>query len=224
MACVGITACGGATEPLGSESIVDQETGSGQEVDRGGAHKREDDRGSVDKTMLANSSFERRTLTPWQITGEEYASFTITRGPSREGQRSVRIRAQGTRVAGSVVLGQLVPGAAGITSGSRLRLEVRALTRGLNRRVQVSIKLRYDNGDFDFFQGRAVTGPPDFARLGTGIPPGTRQRWITVRADGVAKRRIGVMGVYAFDSGPGPLRGAVWIDSVELSSAETNGG
>jgi hypothetical protein len=44
--------------------------------------------------------------------------------------------------------------------------------------------------------------------------------WITVKAEAVARRRIAVMGVYAFDSGPGALRGAVWIDSVKLFAHE----
>jgi hypothetical protein len=173
--------------------------------------------------MLANPSFERRALTPWQIVGKQHASFTVTRGASRDGQSSLRIRARGTRVRNSVVLGQLVQGAEGVKQGSRFRLVVRALTRGLNRRIQVAVRLRYDNGDFDSFEGRAVAGPPDVKKLGTGIPPGTRRHWISVRATGVARRSINVMGVYAFDSGPGPLRGAVWIDGVELSSTKTNG-
>jgi len=83
--------------------------------------------------------------------------------------------------------------------------------------------MRYENGNFDFFHGRPVAGTPGLARLRRGIPPGTSRRWITVRVDAVAKRRIEAMGVYAFDSGPGPLRGTVWIDGVELSSREPNG-
>jgi hypothetical protein len=193
---------------VSSDSTADRGTAHGPKVDRGTAHTSE----------LANASLEKRTLTPWQIAGGQHASFAVTQQSSWEARRSARIRARGTRVRNSVVLGQLVQRAAGAARGSRYRLVVRVRTRGLNRRVQTSIKVRYENGNFDFFHGRAVAGTPGPARLGRGIPPGTSRGWITVRVDAVAKRRIGAMGVYGFDSGPGPLRGTVWIDSVELSS------
>jgi hypothetical protein len=207
IASVGLAACGGTCGGAADSGSSDST------VDRGTAHSSE----------LANSSFEKRTLTPWQIGGEQHATFAVTRRSSWEGERSARIRARGTRVRNSVVLGQLVQRASGAARGSRYRLVMRVRTRGLNRRVQTSIKMRYVNGNFDVFLGRAVPGPLGSAKLGRGIPPGTWRRWITVTIDAVAKRRIGAMGVYAFDSGPGPLRGTVWIDSVELSSREPMG-
>jgi hypothetical protein len=180
---------------------------------------------SIEKTRrrhtdLINSSFEKRTLTPWQIAGMQHARFAVTARSSWEGQRSARIRVRAARVRGSVVLGQLVQRAAGAARGSRYRLVVRVRTRGLSRPVQTAIKMKYDNGNFDFFLGRPAAGSPGFAKSGTGIPPGTSRRWMTLRVDAVAKRRIAAMGVYAFDSGPGPLRGTVLIDGAKLSGRE----
>jgi hypothetical protein len=203
MASVWLTACGGPCEG---------NTDSGSPDSSENTRRRE--------TQLSNSSFERSTLTPWQIAGKQHARFAVTEESSWEGQRSVRIRARATRVPDSVVLGQLVQRAAGAARGSRYRLVMRVRTRGLNRAVQTSIKMRYHNGNFEFFLGRAATGPPSLAKSGAGIPLGTSGQWITIRADAVAKRRIAAMGVYAFDSGPGPLRGTVWIDSVELFGRE----
>jgi hypothetical protein len=204
--------CGGSEDSGSSDSKVDRAPGQSPKVDR--AH--------TQRSELPNAGFETRTLTPWQIGGEQHASFAVTERSSWEGQCSARIRARGTRVRGSVVLGQLVERAAGAARGSRYRVVLRVRARGLNRPVSASIKMRYDDGNFDVFLGRAEPGPLGSAELGTGIPPGTWRRWITVTVDAVAKRRIEVMGIYAFDSGPGPLRGTVWIDSVELSSRETD--
>jgi hypothetical protein len=203
MISVGIAACGGVADSVTSESIVD--------------------RGKVPSPELANSSFEEGTLTPWQIAGEEYAGFAITRQLSWEGQRSARISARGRRVRGSVLVGQIA-GVAGARRGSRYRLVIRARTRRLNRRVQVELKLIYDNGKFDFFLGRAVAGSPGLPESGTGIPPGTWRHWITVKVDALARRRVESIQVFAFDSGPGLLRGTVWIDSAELSSREPKEG
>jgi hypothetical protein len=175
------------------------------------------DRVNAPSPKLANSSFEEGTLTPWQIAGQRYASFAVTRQLSWEGQHSVRIRARGSRVRGSVVVGQI----AGFTEaarGSRYRLVIRARTHRLNRPVQAEIKLIYDNEGFDFFPGRAVAGSPGLPKSSTGIPPGTWRRWITVQVDAVARRRVEAIQVFAFDSGPGLLRGTVWIDSAELTS------
>jgi hypothetical protein len=216
IASLGIAACGGtcggSEDPGSSDSKVDRAPGQSPKIDRGNTQRSE----------LANAGFERRTLTGWQIGGEQHASFAVTGRSSWEGQCSARIRARGTPVRGSVVLGQLVERAAGAAPGSRYRLVLRVRARGLNRPVSASIKMRYDNGNVDVFLGRAEPGPLGSAELGTGVPPGTSRRWITVRVDAVAKRRIGAMGIYAYDSGPGPLRGTVWIDSVELSSRETD--
>jgi hypothetical protein len=100
---------------------------------------------------------------------------------------------------------------------------MRVRTRDLSRAVPASIKMKYDNGNFDLFPGRAAkAASPALARSRTGIPPGTSRGWITITADAVAKRRIAAMGVYVFDSGPGPLRGTVWIDSAKLSRLEPN--
>jgi hypothetical protein len=172
------------------------------------------------QTELTNFSFEKRTLEPWQIAGTQHARFAVTEQSSWEGQRSARISASATQVRYSVVLGQLVQRAAGATRGSRYRLVMRARTRGLNRPIQTSIKMRYANDKSDVFPGHVTAGAPRVAKSATGIPRGTSRGWITIRADAVAKRRIAAMGVYAFDSGPGPLRGTVWIDSVELFSRE----
>ena len=172
---------------------------------------------------LANASFEKRTLTPWQIAGKQQASFGVTDETSSGGRRSAQIRLRAPRVRHSVVLGQLVPGAAGRARGSRYRLVMRVRTRDLSRAVPASIKMKYDNGNFDLFPGRAAkAASPALARSRTGIPPGTSRGWITITADAVAKRRIAAMGVYVFDSGPGPLRGTVWIDSAKLSRLEPN--
>ena len=173
------------------------------------------------QTELANASFEKGTLTPWQITGKQYASFGVTQRSSWEGQRSAKILVGTARVRGSVVLGQLVRRAAGDARGSRYRLVMRVRTRDLSRAVPTSIKMKYENGNIDFFPGRAATAAyAALARSRTGIPAGTSRGWITIRVDAVAKRRIAAMGVYAFDSGPGPLRGTVWIDSAKLSRRE----
>jgi hypothetical protein len=199
MASAVIAACGGARDSVTSESIVD--------------------RRDAQSPRLANSSFEEPTLSPWQVSGKKYARFAVTRRLSWEGQRSVRIDARGRRVRGSVLLGQIV-GVAGATPGSRYRLVLRARTRRLNRRVQVELKLVYENGRFDFFLGRAVAGSPGLPKSGVGVPPGTWRRWITVRVDAVARRRVDAIQVFALDSGPGPLRGTVWIDGLELSGQE----
>jgi hypothetical protein len=192
-----IAACGSEPDVVTSESIL------------GGENARSPE--------LANSSFEEGTLTPWQIAGQPYASFVLTRRLSWEGQRSLRIRARGKRVRGSVLVGQIA-GVANAARGSRYRLVIRARTRRLNRRVQVEIKLIYDNDRFEFFLGRAVAGSTGLPKSGTGIPAGTWRRWITVEANAVAKRRVEAIQVFAFDSGPKPLRGTVWIDSAELTS------
>jgi hypothetical protein len=199
IAAVGIAACGGETDSMSSQSIVD--------------------RGEAPSPLLANSSFEEGTLTPWQLVGPRYASFAVTRRPAWEGQHSLRIRARGRRVRGSVLVGQRAA-LAQAEPGSRYQLVIRARTRRLNRRVQVEIKLIYDNDSFDFFLGRAVAGSPGLPRSGTGIPPGTWRRWITLKVDAVARRRVREIQVFAFDSGPGRLRGTVWIDGVELSTRE----
>jgi hypothetical protein len=199
MATAVIAACGGAGDPVISESIVD--------------------RGDAQSPRLANSSFEEPALTPWQVLGREYAKFALTRRLSWEGQRSLRIDARGRRVSGSVLLGQIL-GVAGAAPGSRYRLLIRARTRRLNRRVQVELKLIYENGRFDFFLGRAVAGSSGLPKAGVGIPPGTWRRWITVRVDAVARRRVDAIQVFALDSGPGALRGTVWIDGLELSGQE----
>jgi hypothetical protein len=193
----------------------------GDNTDSGSPNGREKTRRP--QLELTNSSFEKHTLTPWQVAGKQHARFAATRHLSWEGQRSARISAHATRVRYPVVLGQLVQRAAGAARGSRYRLVMRVRTRGLNRAVQSSIKLRYANGNFDVFPGHAVAESPRIAQSATGIPPGTSRRWITIRADAVAKRRIAAMGVYAFDSGPRPLRGTVWIDSVELFSRKAGG-
>jgi hypothetical protein len=170
---------------------------------------------------LANASFENRTLTPWQIAGKQHASFGVTQRASWGGQRSAKIRVRAAQLRGSVVLGQLVHAAAGDARGSRYRLVMRVRTRDLSRAVPTSIKMTYENGNFDFFPGRAATAASTaLAKSRTGIPPGTSRGWITITADAVAKRRIAAMGVYAFDSGPGPIRGTVWIDSAKLSRHE----
>jgi len=166
---------------------------------------------------LANASFEKRTLTPWQIAGKQLASFGITEGASWGGQRSAKIRVRADRVRHSVVLAQLVPSAAGDARGSRYRLVMRVRTRDLSRAVPTFIKMKYDDGNFDLFPGRAATAA---ASARARIPPGTSRGWITITVDAVAKRRIAAMGVYLFDSGPGPLRGTVWIDGAELSRRE----
>jgi hypothetical protein len=197
IAAVGITACGGGTDSLTSDSIVD--------------------RGEVQSPELANSSFEEGMFEPWQIAGERYARFSVTRRVSWEGEYAAMIRARGRRVRGSVVVGQIAGGAEA-ARGSRYRLVVRARTRRLNRPVQVEIKLVYNNDKSDFFVGRAVEGSPGLPKSGTGIPPGTWRRWITVNVDAVARRPVEAIQIFAFDSGPGRLRGTVWIDSVELSS------
>jgi hypothetical protein len=194
-----IAACGGTADSVTSESIVD--------------------RGSAPSPRLANSSFEEPTITPWQVLGKKYARFAVTREWAWEGERSARIRARGRRVRGSVLIGQIVT-LAEAARGSRYRLVIRARTRRLNRRVQAELKLIYDNGKFDFFLGRAVAGSPGLPKSGTGIPPGTWRRWITVKVDAVARRRVRAIQVFVFDSGPGPLRGTVWIDGVELSGHE----
>jgi hypothetical protein len=197
IASVAIAACGGGVESDTLESIVDRENAPSPE--------------------LANSSFEEGTLTPWHIAGERYASFAVTPRLSWEGQSSVRIRARGRRVRGSVLVGQ-IRGVAEAARGSRYRLVIRARTRRLNRPVQVEIKLTYDNEKFDFFLGRAIAGSPGLPKSGTGIPPGTWRRWITVQVDAVARRQVEAIQVFALDSGPGLLRGTVWIDSAELTS------
>jgi hypothetical protein len=173
------------------------------------------------QTELANASFEKRSLTPWQIAGRQYASFGVTQRASWGGQRSAKIRVRAAQLRGSVVLGQLVHAAAGDAQGSRYRLVIRVRTRDLSRAVPTSIKMRYENGNLDFFPGRAATAASTaLAKSRTGIPAGTSRGWITITVDAVAKRRIAAMGVYAFDSGPGPLRGTVWIDSAKLSRRE----
>jgi hypothetical protein len=194
-----IAACGGASESVTSESILD--------------------RGNAQSPRLANSSFEEPTLSPWQVLGQRYARVAVTRRLSWEGQRSVRIDARGRRVRGSVLLAQIVA-VADAPAGSRYRLVVRARTRRLNRRVQVELKLVYDNGKFGFFLGRAVAGSPGLPKAGLGVPPGTWPRWITVTVDALARRRVDAIQVFALDSGPGPLRGTIWIDGLELSSRE----
>jgi hypothetical protein len=197
IATAGIAACGSARESVTSESIVD--------------------RAGAPSSKVANSSFEEPTLWPWQVAGQKYARVVVTRELSWEGQQSAKIRARGRRVRGSVILGQIVPRVAEAAPGTRYRLVVRVRTRGLNRRGQVELKLIYSHGKYDFYLGHAVAGSPGLPKSGQGIPPGTWRRWITVKVDAVAKRRVRAIQVFAFDSGPGPLRGTVWIDSVELS-------
>jgi hypothetical protein len=194
---VGIAACGGGADSMSSDSIVDPER--------------------APNPLLANSSFEEGALPPWQIAGRKYASVGVTRRLSWEGQYSVRVRARGTRVRGSVLIGQIAR-MTQAARGSRYRLVLRARTRRLNRPIQVEIKLIYDHDSFDFVPGRAVAGSPGLPNSRVGIPPGTWRRWITVKADAVAKRRVRGIHIFAFDSGPGLLRGTVWIDSVELST------
>jgi hypothetical protein len=203
IASVAVAGCGGDEDPVRLDSIVD--------------------RGQADRARLANSSFEEPTLTPWDITGERFARFALTRRLSWEGQRSARVDGRGRRVRGSVVLGQVARSAVPTERGARYRLLLRARTRDLNRRVQVALKLIYDNGDFEFFPGRAVSGSPGLPTSGTGIPPGTWRRWITVQADAVAARDVRDIQVFALDSGPGRLRGTVWIDSVELTGPDVQG-
>jgi hypothetical protein len=169
--------------------------------------------------LLANSSFEAGALPPWQIGGQEYASVSVTRRLSWDGEYSARVSASGRRVRGSVVIWQIVA-AAQAARGSRYRLALRARTLRLNRPIQVEIKLSYDDDSADFVPARAVAGPPGLRKSRAGIPPGTRRRWITLKADAVAKRPVRGIHIFAFDSGPGPLRGTVWIDSVELSARE----
>jgi hypothetical protein len=169
--------------------------------------------------LLANSSFEAGALPPWQIGGQEYASVSVTRRLSWDGEYSARVSASGRRVRGSVVIWQIVA-AAQAARGSRYRLALRARTLRLNRPIQVEIKLSYDDDSFDFVAGRAVAGPPGFPKSRAGIPPGTWRRWITLKADAVAKRPVRDIHIFAFDSGPGPLRGTVWVDGVELSARE----
>jgi hypothetical protein len=111
-------------------------------------------------------------------------------------------------------------GLPGPHQGRANRLVLRARTRRLNRRIQVELKLVYENGRFDFFLGRAVAGSPGLPKSGVGVPPGTWRRWITVRVDAVARRRVDAIQVFALDSGPGPLGGTVWIDGLELSGQE----
>jgi hypothetical protein len=209
---LGIAACGNEPGSVTSESILGRE-------DARSVPGREDAR----SPELANSSFEEGALTPWHIAGRPYARFAVTRRFTWEGQHSLRIGALGRRVRGSVLLGQ-VAGGANARRGSRFRLVTRVRTRRLNRRVQVEIKLIYDNDRFDFFLGRAVAGSPGLPESGTGIPAGTWRRWITVEANAVAKRQVEAVQVFAFDSGPGLLRGTVWIDSAELSSREPRDG
>ena len=194
---VGIAACGEGTASMRSDSIVDREVAPSPE--------------------LPNSSFEEGALPPWQTAGQEYASIAVTRELSWEGQYSARVHARGRRVKGSVLIGQ-VAGSGEAARGSRYRLVLRARTRRLSRPVQVELKLIYDNKKYDFFLGQAVAGSPGLPKSGTGIPPGTWRRWITVKVDAVARRRVETVQVFAFDSGAGRLRGTVWIDSVELSS------
>jgi hypothetical protein len=200
---LGIAACGDEPGSVTSESILGREDARSPE--------------------LANSSFEEGALTPWNIAGRRYASFAVTRRFTWEGQHSLRIGALGRRVRGSVLVGQIA-GVANAPRGSRYRLVTRVRTRRLNRRVQVEIKLIYDNDSFDFFLGRAVAGSPGLPESGTGIPAGTWRRWITVEANAVAKRPVEAVQVFAFDSGPGLLRGTAWIDSAELSSRKPRNG
>src|SRR5215217_6370096 len=84
IASVGLGACGG---PCGGDS----DSGSSDGVEETPRHR----------TELANYSFERPTLMPWQIGGKQHATFAVTRRSSWEGQRSARIRARGTRVRNS---------------------------------------------------------------------------------------------------------------------------
>jgi hypothetical protein len=192
---VGIAACGDGTASMSSDSIVDRET--------------------APRPQLANSSFEEGALPPWQVAGQKYARVAVTRELSWEGQYSARVRARGRRVNGSVLIAQIA-GSVKAGRGSRYRLVLRARTRRLSRPVQVEIKLVYDNAKYDFFPGRAVAGSPGLPKSGKGIPPGTWRRWITVRAKAVARRPVEAIQIFAFDSGPGRLRGTVWIDGVEL--------
>jgi hypothetical protein len=173
--------------------------------------------GGGQSQQLTNSSFEEGTLAPWRVAGKQYATFAATPQLRWEGLGSARVHARGRRVRGSVVLTQVTRQIGVVAPGSRYRLVLRALAQGLNRPVQVELKLIYENGTFDFHLGRAVAGPSGLPS-GTGIPPGTWRSWIRLEVDAVAKQRVRAIQVYAFDSGPGLLRGTVWIDGVELSS------
>jgi hypothetical protein len=181
------------------------------------------DGGSGQSPELPNSSFEEGTLTPWRVAGEQYATFVATPELPWEGLGSAKIHALGKRVRGSVMLTQIVRQVEAVAPGSRYRFVIRARARGLNRPVQVELKLIYGIDKFDFFLGRAVAGPSGLPS-GTGIPPGTWRHWITLEVDAVAKRRVRAIQVFAFDSGPGPLRGTVWLDGAELSSPEPKRG
>jgi hypothetical protein len=102
-------------------------------------------------------------------------------------------------------------------SGTRYRLRVRVRTSHLNRPVQVELKLLYPRNRYLFFYGRAHYSPFDVSTTAYGIPPGTALSWTTIQVDATATQRVDAIEVFAFDSGPGVLRGTVWLAGVELT-------
>ncbi|MGI8845754.1 MAG: O-antigen polymerase [Thermoleophilaceae bacterium] len=175
--------------------------------------------GDEKQLVFANGDFEEALdLRPWLPLSEPGVTAALDSATKWTGRFAFRLSASGARIQKSVGLTQIVRQLPARARGSRYDLQLRALTRGLNRPVPVELRLDYEGGGYEFFRGGLL--PRRRASRSDGIPAGTSRNWKRIGVSAVARRRLRSVQVFAADSGPGPLRGSIWIDAVRLRAVE----
>jgi hypothetical protein len=121
---------------------------------------------------------------------------------------ALRLDLEGERVRDAAYVRQFVEP----PSASQYSLRLRAKTARLNRRLSTELKVTYENGRYEFYEGHVPGSRSD------GLPPGTND-WQPLEVTARPNLPAAEIVVYPIDVGPGPLRGRVWIDAVELHAS-----
>jgi hypothetical protein len=159
----------------------------------------------TEKTNLVrNGSFEEGML-DWEIELPQGAHARRDNRVSWSGGTALRLVAEGQRVREAAYVRQrVVPPVA-----SEYSLRLRARTDRLNRRLSTELRVTYENGRYEFYEGHVPRNRSD------GLPAGTSD-WQPLEVHARPNLPVVEIIVYPIDTGPGPLRGRVWVDAVEL--------
>jgi hypothetical protein len=164
----------------------------------------------IDSTMPleSNGSFERG-LGQWHFELPEDVRRARDRRVRYSGEYSLRLWAKGTSGPSSAIVLQQVPILTQPAPGTQYLLSFWAKTKNLSRAVEAELKLTYADDTYQFFRG----GPA--GRRKGGIPPGTAP-WRRFEVLAGAEDPVSSIQIFPIDSGPGRLRGKIWLDRIEL--------
>jgi hypothetical protein len=165
--------------------------------------------------LIVDGSFEEPLAASWLVIDPQRDRVSRT-SDAAEGAFALRVRFTKHSAPISVTQSIVVHTRA---RSKRYHFEEHVRPAGLTRSVFAGFQFIYTDGSSNYVA--AGTGrTPRSNTEASGIPAGSSNQWITIRASRIPIRALRAIRVFAVDPGRRPLQGTLLVDSVSLTATD----